>query len=100
MIKKIKKFKKRKGKSMAKTNVWKVQGENKYYKQINELKWAEYVDGKRVNKYKLLSKSNDVISLIKKSDGSILRLDSCKASWASSFDPLYQVTNTALDFLD
>jgi hypothetical protein len=78
---------------MAKTNCWKVTGENKYYKQINEIKWAEYegLNGKRLNKYKFLSKNNDVISLIKKSDGSILRLDNCKASWASSFDPLYQV---------
>jgi hypothetical protein len=57
--------------------IWKVNGENKYFKNLSGDNWGEFVNDKQVFSFTLISKDGPKVTL-KKSDGSILDFDSEK----------------------
>lgn len=57
--------------------VWKVNGENKYFQPISGDIWGEFDNGEQVFSFSLVSQNGDKVTL-RKSDGSILDLDSEK----------------------
>ena len=55
------------------TNIWKVRGEEKYFKKQNNTDWVEYHNGRQVFSFKFVKSSGDVV-VLKKTDGSYLKL--------------------------
>jgi len=45
--------------------VWKVNGEDKYFKRVSDTKWAEYVNGRHVFDFDFLGNDGDVVYLKK-----------------------------------
>lgn len=62
---------------MGNNAVWKVDGENKYFKPLSGDNWGEFVNGKQVFSFTLISKNGENVRL-RKTDGSILDFDSKK----------------------
>ena len=57
------------------TGIWKVRGEEKYFKKLSGSDWGEFVNGRQVFSFKLVKSYGDVV-ILKKTDGSYLKLSS------------------------
>lgn len=54
--------------------IWKVQGEDNFFKQVSGNEWVQYVNGQGVNSYKLVpAKGDDLI--LQRGDGAVLYFD-------------------------
>ena len=60
---------------MSATTIWKVDGENKYFKRLNSSDWAEYHNGRHVFSFKFVRSQGDEV-ILRKTDGSYLKFNS------------------------
>lgn len=68
--------------------VWKVNGEDKYFKRVSDTKWAEYANGRHVFDFEFLGSDGDVVYLKKSGWLMWLRLDSERIIYGESRDDL------------
>ena len=64
--------------------VWKVNGEEKYFKKINDTQWAEYDNGRHVFNFEFLGNSGDAVYLKKVGWLMYLKLDSSSIIYGES----------------
>ena len=57
------------------TGIWKVRGEEKYFKKLNGKDWGEFAYGRQVFSFKFVKNDGDDVVLVK-TDGSYLKLTS------------------------
>jgi hypothetical protein len=68
--------------------VWKVNGEEKYFKRVSDTKWVEYDNGRHVFDFDFLSYDGDAVYLKKCGWLMWLRLDSDRIIYGESLDKL------------
>ena len=63
--------------SKSSNRIWKVHGEDRYFKRLDNNDWAEFANGRQVYQFKFVRSYDDVV-ILKKTDGSYYKLDSSK----------------------